>query len=233
MASESAVHSSKYFRSFAERSWLERQWFRLSQRTITQFFRVWCRLRVAGEAHIPAQGGILLASNHISMFDTVLIPATVIKARGLQIVWAPAKEELFRVPVLRHILLSWGSFPVRRGQSDLRAMRRILSLLRTEKVMIFPEGTRSSDGRLGPGNRTVGKFIYHTRPVVIPTVIRGTDRILSKGARIPRFRQPVSVHYGPPLDLQRYYELPDSKQTSEAIIQEVMRAIAALQRASS
>jgi 1-acyl-sn-glycerol-3-phosphate acyltransferase len=197
------------------------------------FFRIWCRLRIEGGEHIPTQGGVLLVSNHLSLLDALLIPYAVMAVQGVQIVWSPAKEELFRLPLIGRILRSWGAFPVRRGRSDLSAMRRIMTLLRQGKMMLFPEGTRSQDGRLGPGKRTVGKFIFHTRPVVIPTAISGTEHILPKGARFPRFRLPIYVRYGAPLDLQRYYTLPDTKQTAEAIVQEVMRAIAALQQTSA
>ncbi len=232
MASESAV-PPKYLRPYAERSWLGRWWVRFSQQTVGRVICFWCRVRIDGEAHIPLQGGVLLASNHISMLDALLIPYAVMETRGMQMVWSPAKEELFRIPVVGRVLLSWGSFPVRRGRGDLRTMRLIMTLLREHRVMLFPEGTRSPDGRLQKGQRTIGKFIYHTRPVVIPTAVGGTHHIWPKGARFPSFRRPVTVRFGPPLDLQRHYDQPDSKQTAEAIVQEVMQAIAALQHEPS
>lgn len=228
MASESAV-PSKYLRPYAERPWLGRWWIRFSQQTVGRLIRLWCRVHLEGEAHIPLKGGVLLASNHISMLDALLIPYVVMETRGMQMVWSPAKEELFRIPVVGRVLLSWGSFPVRRGRGDLRTMRRIMTLLRDHRVMLFPEGTRSPDGCLQKGQRTVGKFIYYARPVVVPTVVSGTNRILPKGVRFPAFGCPVSVRFGPPLDLQRYFDQPDSKHTAEAIVQEVMQAIAALQ----
>ncbi|ETX02586.1 MAG: hypothetical protein ETSY2_35240, partial [Candidatus Entotheonella gemina] len=230
MASESAV-PSKYLRPYAERSWFGRWWLRFSQQTVGRIIRLWCQVRIEGEAHIPLKGGVLLASNHISMLDALLIPYAVMETRGMQIVWSPAKEELFRIPVVGRVLLSWGSFPVRRGRGDLRTMRRIMTLLRDHRMMLFPEGTRSPDGRLQQGQRTVGKFIYHARPVVVPTVVSGTNRILPKGALLPVFRCPISVRFGPPLDLQHYYDQPDSKHTAAAIVQEVMQAIADLQGA--
>lgn len=227
------VQSSDSLRPLSERSWVARQWMRLSCFLVGVFFRVWCRLRIEGGEHIPIQGGVLLVSNHLSLLDALLIPYVVMAVQGVQIVWSPAKEELFRLPLIGRILLSWGAFPVRRGRSDLSAMRRIMTLLRQGKMMLFPEGTLSQNGRLGPGKWTVGKFILHTRPVVIPTAISGTEQILPKGARFPRFRLPICVRYGEPLDLQHYYTLPDTKQTAEAITQEVMQAIAALQQVSA
>lgn len=228
MASEADV-PAKYLRPYDERSWLSRWWMRFSQQTVGWVLCVWCRVHIDGEAHIPLKGGVLLASNHMSMLDALLIPYAAMETRGMQIVWSPAKEELFRLPVIGRVLLSWGSFPVRRGRGDLRTMRRIMTLLRDHRMMLFPEGTRSPDGRLQKGQRMVGKFIYHARPVVVPTLVSGTNRILPKGAWFPSFRRPVSVRFGPPLDLQRYYDQPDSKYTAAAIVQEVMLAIAALQ----
>lgn len=231
MASE-PILPSKYFRPYAERSWLARRWIRFSQQIIGLMFVRWCRLRIEGEEHIPLKGGVLLASNHISMLDALLIPYVTMQTRGMQIVWSPAKEELFRIPVVKQVLLSWGSFPVRRGRSDLRTMRRIMTLLHDGRMMLFPEGTRSPDGRLQEGKRTIGKFIYQSRPVVIPTAISGTNHVYPKGARWPAFRRPLSIRFGPPLDLQRHYDQPDSKSTAEAIVKEVMQAIAALQAGS-
>jgi 1-acyl-sn-glycerol-3-phosphate acyltransferase len=233
MALDSAVPSSKYFRAYAERGWIERQWIRFSHAMIGFYCRFCCRLRIEGGEHIPAQGGVLLASNHISMLDALLIPYVVMRLRGMQIVWSPAKEELFRIPILRQILLSWGSFPVRRGRNDLRTMRRIVSLMSTGKMMLFPEGTRSRNGQLQAGNRMVGRFIYRAQPVVVPTVVSGTNHTFPPGAWLPRFGVPIRVRFGPPVDLKRYYDRPDSKQTSEAIIQDVLQPIAALQKMSA
>lgn len=74
----------------------------------------------------------------------------------------------------------------------------------------------------------LGKLIYQTRPVVIPTLVAGTDRVLGCGRWWPRWRTPVSVCYGKPLDLQVHYQRPDGKETAEAIVSEIMGAIAAL-----
>ena len=95
-------------------------------------------------------------------------------------------------------------------------------------MMLFPEGTRSRDGRLHEGKRTVGKLIYTARPVVIPAAIVGTERIIPHLKCLVRGRARVSVHYGKPVALQHYYAMPDTKETAVAIVQEVMSAIASL-----
>jgi 1-acyl-sn-glycerol-3-phosphate acyltransferase len=146
----------------------------------------------------------------------------------MQIIWAPAKAELFRSRLLGALLTSLGVFSVRRGQHDRQAMRRMIAHMRSEKMMLFPEGTRSPDGRLHEGKRTVGKLIYAARPVVIPAAIVGTERIIPHLKSLVYGRAPVSVRYGTPVALQHYYAMPDTKETAIAIVQEVMSAIASL-----
>lgn len=190
--------------------------------------RLLCNIRVEGTEHLPQQGGVLIASNHISALDTLLLPYTILSSQGCQIVWAPAKEELFRIPLVGSILRSWGAFPVRRGKGDLRAMRQMLAHMRTDKMMLFPEGTRSRDGQLQAGKRTVGKLVYLARPTVIPTAILRAEHGSASRRFWPYQRPWMHIHYGKPLDLQRFYSMPDSKATSEAIVQEIMGAIASL-----
>ena len=206
----------------------QRAWFRLSWLALGIFFKGLNRLTLRGWEHVPPGGGVLLACNHLSIFDTLLIPWVNIAKIRLEVVWAPAKAELFDIPIINRIITSWGAFPVRRGGHDFRAMHRIIDLMRYEKLMLFPEGTRSGDGRLGRGNRTLGKLIYLARPLVVPTAIVGTDRLLGKRQLVPRLFSKLEVRFGSPLDLERHYHADDSKVTAEAIVCEVMRAIARL-----
>ena len=206
----------------------KRLWFGFSWLALGAFLAGLNRLKVTGVEHVPPGGGVLLAANHLSIFDTLLIPWVNIAKVRLEVVWAPAKAELFDIPVINHIIASWGAFPVQRGGRDVRAMRRLVELMRCEKVMLFPEGTRSVDGWLGRGNRVVGKLIYLARPIVIPTAILGTDRLLAKGRLLPRLFSKLEVRFGPPLDLESYYAAKDTKATAEALMTAVMRSIARL-----
>jgi 1-acyl-sn-glycerol-3-phosphate acyltransferase len=212
----------------AQMSPVKRAWFGFSWLALGLFLAGFNRLQITGAEHVPPGGGVLLAANHLSLFDTLLIPWVNIAKVRLEVVWAPAKAELFAIPLINRIIASWGAFPVQRGGRDLRAMRRLVELMRREKVMLFPEGTRSADGRLGAGNRAVGKLIYLARPVVIPTAILGTDRLLAKGRLVPRLFSQLEVRFGPRLDLEGYYAAADTKATAEAIIYRVMRSIARL-----
>lgn len=177
------------------------------------------RLRVRGSEHIPARGGVLFASNHISGYDTVLLPWGVLRSCPLQMVWAPAKEELFENRFLAWLFQSWGAFPVRRGR-DVRAGKHLGDLLQSEKVMLFPEGTRNKDGVLGKGNRGVGKLIYEHRPTVVPTSLSGLNHW-----KFPGFGQQGRIVFGSPVDFSDLFQKEDCKETHLLIVERLMAAI--------
>ena len=203
-------------------SLIRRAWITFSAYVIGFYASVLNRFRVKGGDNIPSSGGVLLASNHISAFETIFLPWAVIRTYPMQMLWAPAKEELFRSRFQGWLYSTWGAFPVKRGR-DVRAAKVLNDLLRDQKVMLFPEGTRHKDGVLGKGNRGVGKVIYDTRPTVIPTALVGLNRW-----RFPGFGQEALVVFGRPLDFIDLFELPDGKETHQLIVDRVMAAIAGL-----
>ena len=203
-------------------SFLRRAWVTFSIHVVGFYASTINRFEFKGSEHIPKSGGVLVASNHISAYETIFLPWAILRRHPLQMVWAPAKEELFQKPFQRLIYSSWGAFPVRRGR-DVKASHVIEDLLKDQKVMLFPEGTRHRDGRLGKGNRGVGKIIYDTRPTVIPTALIGFNRW-----KFPGFGQPAKVVFGEPLDFSDLYALADGKETHLLIVERVMNAIAQL-----
>ncbi len=194
-------------------------------------FRGLTRIQVQGKENIPARGetGALLLSNHISAIDPFVIAATAMPF--FSPVWwrAPAKAELFAIPVLRNILRSWGAIPIRRGERDLESIELMTRLLPGSVIVAFPEGRRSTDGSLLPGRPGLGKVIYHAHPKkVIPIRIEGTERLLRKGSILPRLFTRVTIRYGRPVELTAYYRKEDSLVVSKQIINAVMEAIEAL-----
>ncbi len=203
-------------------SFLQCFWATFAAHVIGVYASYFNRFRIIGSENLPKKGGVLIASNHISGYETVLIPWAILKHHPMQMVWAPAKEELFRNPFISFLFRSWGAFPVKRGR-DVRAGKILNDLLEHEKVMLFPEGTRNRDGKLSKGNRGVGKLIYDTRPTVIPTALTGLNRW-----RFPGFTQEGSVQFAPPLKLDDLYAHEDCKETHIAIVERVMAAIATM-----
>lgn len=203
-------------------SFARRFWVTFSAYVVGFYASTLNRFVIKGAENIPAEGGVLLASNHISAYETIFLPWAILKQHPFRMVWAPAKQELFEKPFQRLIYSSWGAFPVKRKR-DVKANRVINDLLEDQKVMLFPEGTRHRDGRLGKGNRGVGKIIYDTQPTVVPTALVGLNQW-----KFPSLGRKAKVVFGHPLDFNDLYVLEDCKETHQLIVDRVMCAIADL-----
>ena len=177
------------------------------------------RLKIEGAENIPRKGGVLLLSNHTSAYETVILPWAIIKSRPFRFVWAPAKAELFKNPLFGWLISTWGAFSVQRGRA-VKAGKKIDHLLKSELLMLYPEGTRSKDGTLGKGNRGVGKIIYENRPIVIPVGISGMN-----DWAYPCFNRRAKIKFGKPMNFEEYYNSVDSKKAYTEIIDKVMSGI--------
>ncbi len=152
------------------------------------------RWRVDGAENVPPGGPALLAINHVSAVDPLL--SGIGTRRKVHFM---AKEELFRRPALGWLLRRLGAFPVRRGEGDRQAIKEALALLAAGEVVgIFPEGTRSPDGRLQQAQTGIAFLAKRGRAAVVPVAISGSEAILPKGAHFPRPAR-VRVLMGHPL----------------------------------
>lgn len=208
--------------------WAERIAIFLVYHLVDLFLRVFTRTRVLGKENIPPGGGVLFLSNHISALDVFCVPWAIYSKFPQEILRQVGKEELFRIPVVGWILSKIRGFPIKRGRADLAAIREIESFIRNDKMIIYPEGTRSRDGELGKGNRMVGRFIRNARPTVIPVAIRGTDEVLPVGNTLPRWGVEIEIVFGAPLDLREEMAIENSKASSVQIIEKVMSVIAGM-----
>jgi len=151
------------------------------------FSLVW-RMRRTGFRTIPTAGPVLFVSNHVSYADPPLLAAAALPRR----MHFMAKRELFANPVGAWIIRSLGAFPVNRGAADRDAIRTAREILAEgEALLMFPEGTRSTDGRLGAPWPGAGSLALEPGVQVVPMAIWGSQR---------RFG-PVRVAVGPPMDL--------------------------------
>lgn len=180
------------------------------------------RLHVVGGEFIPRTGPAILAANHVSFIDPVIIAVAV--PRPLHFM---AKEELFRFRLFAWLLRQCRVFPVSRHRIDLQAVKRAIFLLEQgEIVVIFPEGTRGDGVTLRPAKPGIGLIAARTGVPVIPALHQGTERALPRGAWLLRPHR-ISVKFGAPL---RYAEVrADGRQQQVAAFsQAIMGRIAAL-----
>jgi 1-acyl-sn-glycerol-3-phosphate acyltransferase len=184
--------------------------------------RAWFGLRVQGEENIPASGAALIVSNHQSILDPPLIGGAARRQ-----IYFLAKAELFRIPLFGRLIRALHARPVRREGSDPGALRTAAQLLEEGKaLLVFPEGTRSLDGRLGEGKPGVGMLAVTSGAPVVPAYVSGTLEALPKGAVWPR-RSQVSVSFGPALHFKVRQGAGRKERYREAA-EDMMRGIAQL-----
>ena len=188
-------------------------WYRFVQSIFFVIFKIIFRLEIIGRENIPQKGPLVIASNHISLLDPPLVGTA--SSRPVNFM---AKEELF-VPILGDIYKSLGAFPVKRGASDRNAIKNALSILRAGKVLgIFPEGTRSKTGKLGPaGSGTLG-IASKAKATVVPTAIVGSNLKWQK-----TFWPKIKIIFGEPLVFPQDAEL--GKEELEAMTDKMMERI--------
>jgi 1-acyl-sn-glycerol-3-phosphate acyltransferase len=182
------------------------------------------RLRVEGEEHLPAAGAAIIAANHLSFFDSVVLALAV--PRPLRFV---GKAEYLDHWPTRRLFPALGMIPVerrspRQAYGALRAAAQVLEA--DELFAVYPEGTRSHDGTLQEGHNGVGHLSVTTGASIIPAGIVGTDRIQPKGTRVPRPFRPATVRFGSPIDPHRYDG--SRRECRRRITRDVMSAIGEL-----
>ncbi len=151
-------------------------------------------LKVKGMEHIPQKGGVMLVSNHISNWDPLILGVAV-KHREVSFM---AKEEIFKIPVLKQLALGVGAFPVRRGKADRQALKKAIEVLGEGKLLgLFPEGTRSKTKELLPFQPGAAMIGIKAKAPIIPTIIVGSNRLFSlrRDKLLVRFGQPLYYDY--------------------------------------
>jgi 1-acyl-sn-glycerol-3-phosphate acyltransferase len=165
------------------------------------------RLKVSGKENIPKKGGFILASNHISYLDPLVLGFAC--PRNLNFM---AKEELFKNPLFGRAIRSVGAFPVKRKTADMSAIKEAVRRLRSGKgLVLFPEGGRGDGLELQKPEAGVGFIAAKSQVPVIPAFIKGTEQALPKGSKSMRHAQ-VSVIFGKQVSVERKMPYQDAAQ---------------------
>jgi 1-acyl-sn-glycerol-3-phosphate acyltransferase len=195
------------------------------------FLGPWLRLlfpcKVTGVEYIPAEGGVILAGNHISVADSFFTPL-YIKRRVTYL----AKSEYFTEKGVKGTLKRWffsgvGQVPIdRSGASAARAsLDTGVRLLKQGHILgIYPEGTRSPDGRLYKGKTGVARMTLEAGVPVVPVAMIGTDRVNPIGSRMWRPHK-VHIRIGAPLDFSRYAGMAGDRFIERSMTDEIMYAL--------
>lgn len=195
-------------------------WYKTFRFLFRVFFALFYRWQVIGRENVPEQGAVILCCNHISNLDPPLLGSAMERQ-----VHFMAKEELFRMPIISFLVTQFGALPVKRGASDRAAIRNTLKILEEGKMFgIFPEGTRSKTGELGPGLSGASLFALKSEAQVIPVAIIGPYKLF----------RPIRIVFGQAIDFSRYREEKASadvlKEATNAIMAEIKKLIDLHQR---
>lgn len=194
--------------------------YRLCRFLLRILFRLFNRWEVAGRDHVPEAGGVLLIANHTSYADPPIVGTACPRP-----VHFLAKAELFNIPLLSGLIRRTYAFPVRRDGADRAALREAIRLLREGKVLlIFPEGTRSYDGRLKDLELGAAFIALSAQAQVVPLAIIGADRLLPRGKPV-LLPAKLRVRFGPALDCSRFRGQPLSRQLCEQATDQMAAAL--------
>lgn len=204
--------------------------YEVSHRIVPPLLRAVWRPRVRGLDHVPTDGPVILASNHLSFADSVVLP--MVSPRPVRFL---AKSDYFTgTGVKGAVSRAWfgglGMLPVDRDdpRAALASLDTAEAVLRRGEVFgIYPEGTRSRDGRLYRGRTGVAELVLRTGAPVVPVGLRGTQDLQPVGARVPRLVR-VDVAFGEPLDLTGDHEGVPAGRARRRITDRIMAEIAEL-----
>jgi 1-acyl-sn-glycerol-3-phosphate acyltransferase len=192
---------------------------------IRVLFDMFFRGEVIGADNLPRHGGFLLAANHASFLDPPIIGCHISR----QIAYF-ARKTLWRRGFASWWLDSVGTIPVDRdGGQDVSAIKRVLKALKEERgLILFPEGTRTTDGNLKAAKAGVGFIAVKTQVPVIPVRIFGSFEALGKGRGL-RLGTPVTVIYGKPMPPSVYDTPTAGKERAQIASERIMAEISKLQ----
>ncbi len=193
------------------------RWIRTLARGLFGFSFGW---KIHGTEHLPTNSGFIVASNHVSWVDPALLGAAASRRLGYL-----AKVELFAQPGFRHLIVALGAVPIRRQVLDRRALEITKKVLQAGLgLVLFPEGTRSRSGKLGPGKPGVAMLAAEARVPVVPAYIAGTRDLASALLR----RTPLVIRFGAPLAPPPSGHGPEWREAMRAYTERIMAAIAEL-----
>ena len=193
---------------------------------LTGIFRPW----VTGADNIPKQGAVILASNHLSFVDSVFLPICI--DRDMVFL---AKSEYFTTKGIKGWATKWfmkgtGMLPIDRsgGKASEASLNTGLRVLAEGRVLgIYPEGTRSPDGKLYRGRTGIARMVLESGVPVVPVAMIDTEKVMPIGAKWPKMRRP-GIIIGKPLDFSRFQGMEGDRFILRAVTDEIIYELAGL-----
>src|SRR5262245_14103196 len=204
--------------------------YRLGWHAFRALFKLYFRALFFNPERVPLTGPVILAANHASFLDPPLVGSGLLRKINYL-----ARESLFDVFIVGSVLKSWSVVPVDREGGGAKGLKAILDrLLAGGAIILFPEGTRSRDGKLQPARSGIGLTVIKSKAPVIPVRVFGTFEAFGRHMHFPRPRR-VAVKYGLPMPFEalraeaRTCSKARLKEIYQQVADEIMAAIAKLE----
>lgn len=195
--------------------------YRVCRALLTVFFKLYNRFEVIGLQNVPREGGVLLAANHASFLDPPALGCAV----PHRYVRYMARDTLFANRLFGAFLRKIAAVPISREKGDVAALKKAISLLKSGECLgLFPEGTRTRDGKLQPPKPGIGFLVAKAGVPVVPAYIDGTFQALSRNHKWIRPAK-IRVLFGPPILPTEWESVPDARDKYEQIGELVMDRI--------
>jgi 1-acyl-sn-glycerol-3-phosphate acyltransferase len=190
--------------------------------SVGPFLRIVFMPKVSGVDNVPRKGGVLLAGNHLSYFDWLFVP--LVMKRMVRYV---AKAEYFEGGFKKFFFTNTGNVPIDRSgataaEGALMTAKRILN--EGHIFGIYPEGTRSHDGKLYKGKVGVAVIALETGVPVVPVAVIGTDKLAPQGKKFGRWTRPT-IKFGEPMDFSQYAGQHEDREVLRKVTDEIMDRI--------
>lgn len=200
--------------------------YRVLRLVLTPILRALYRVKLEGLDGFPVSGPVIVASNHLSFLDSFFIPLCVPRRMVFL-----AKAEYFESWKTAWFFKALGMIPVKRDAATQAeaALHSGLEVLDFGGCLgLYPEGTRSPDGRLWRGRTGVARLTLRSKTPVVPVGLLGTLEVMPKDRKVPRLWGRVTVRFGPPLNFERYYDEQEDRFVLRAVTDEIMFEIMTL-----
>jgi len=195
-------------------------------RVIPPIAYLWVR-KINGLENIPRGGGFIISPNHSSYADHLILSSIVIRNTHKKICYL-AKKEHFETPFQRMWHEATGAIPIDRQAGGKEALETAVKYLTQGKIIgIYPEGTRTLDGKLQRGKTGAARLALAAKVPIVPVGLIGTFEILPKGKNIPKLKRAI-VNIGKPIYFDKYYGKENDKKTIRLVTTKVMKEIAKL-----
>lgn len=196
--------------------------FKLARLIPMVYFKVFHRIEFHGRENVPATGPVIIASNHISFYDPIIVGTGV--DRDIEFM---AWEKLFTIPVLRSVIRFFGAFPVELTSADKSAyINAVSTLFKNKALIIFPEGERSGDGKVRNLKSGIARLALKTNARIVPVTIVGAYETFSRHRLLPRPGK-ISVYYHKPItiDKREFADINARNEFFKKVTNQVMNVI--------